>query len=204
MLEVSKLAIPLVAGFLLCGNASAQNNILYVSPKGKVRNHVAYTTIQAAVNAAQPGDGIQVESATYTEEVSVVNKGSLFLHAVGVANNGPPTLNGSISCTATKLTVLGFTIHPQAGNSGIYFTNAPGSYASGNKITGCSVDAIDIYNSSNCTVTSNEIDNSSYAIGIRSSEYLVITNNHGSGVPQVFEYSMPDATDTVTNNNFTP
>jgi len=204
MFEVSKFAIPLVAGFLLCGNASAQN-ILYVSPKGKVRNNVAYTTIQAAVNAAQPGDGIHVESATYTEEVSVINKGSLLIHGVGVANNGPPTLNGSIRCTATKPSVLGgFTIHPQVGNSGIYFNNAPGSYASGTTITGCSVDAIDIYNFSNCIVISNEIDNSSYAIGIRNSEYLVITNNHGSGVQQVFEYSMPDATDTVTNNNFTP
>jgi parallel beta-helix repeat protein len=203
MLEISKLAIPLVAGFLLCGNARAQN-ILYVSPKGKVRNHVAYTKIQDAVNAAKPGDGIQVEAATYTEEVSVVNKGSLLLHAVDVANNGPPTLNGSITCTATKLVVLGFTIHPQLNHSGISFINATGSYASGNTITGCSIDAIDIYNSSNCTVTSNEIDNSSYAIGIRNSEYLVITNNQGSGVPQVFEYSMPDATDTVTNNNFTP
>jgi parallel beta-helix repeat protein len=100
--------------------------------------------------------------------------------------------------------VLGFTIHPQPGNSGISFNNAPGSSASGNTITGCSVDAIDISNSSGCSVTSNEIDNSSYAIGIRNSEYLVIMNNQGSGVQQVFEYSMPDATDTVTNNNFTP
>jgi hypothetical protein len=205
MLEVMKLAIPLVAGFLLCGNVRAE--ILYVNPKGKAGKNPAYTTIQAAMNAAKPGDGIIVDKAAYTEDV-VVTTPSLNLRG----NNGP-TLNGSIMVSANNFSVVGFLIQPQPGYSGIYFNNASGSSAGsagggGNKITGCSVDAIDFYNSSNCSVTNTEIDNSSYAFGIQNSENLVITNNHGSGVQQEFltstGYSLPDATDTVNNNTFTP
>jgi hypothetical protein len=203
MLEVSKLAIPLVAGFLLCGNVRA--DILEVSAKGKVGKNL-YTTIQAAVNAAKPGDTIIVDKATYTEDVLVST-------SLGLRGNNGPTLLGSVTVSATNVTVVGFLIQPRPGYSGIYFNNASGSSAGssaggGNKITGCSVDAIGFDNSSNCSVTNIEIDNSSFAFGIQNSENLVITNNHGSGVPEEFltstGYSLPDATDTVTNNMFTP
>jgi hypothetical protein len=204
MLEVSKLAIPLVAGFLLWGNVRAAT--LEVNQKGKAGKNLTYTTIQDAVTAAQPGDAIIVDKATYTEHV-VVSK-PLILRG----NNGP-TLQGSLTVSGTGLSVVGFLIQPPLGYSGIYFNNASGwsagdSAGGGNKITGCSVDAIDFYNSSNCSVTNIEIDSSAAAFGIRNSENLVITNNHGSGVPQPFltsaGYSQPDATDTVTNNTFTP
>jgi pectin methylesterase-like acyl-CoA thioesterase len=209
MLEVSKLAIPLVAGFLLCGNVTAE--IIEVNPQGKASKNLdpakVYKTIQAAVNAAQPGDVIIVDKASYTEDVLVTTA------SLNLRGNSGPTLLGSLTVSANNFSVVGFLIQPRQGYSGIYFNNASGSSAGtskggGNKITGCSVDAIDFYSSSNCSATNIEIDNSAAAFGIRNSEYLVITNNYGSGVPQEFltstGYSLPNATDTVNNNTFTP
>ncbi len=58
----------LIAGIVLLGAVSVWANDLYVNPTG---TGGAYTSIQTAINAAQPGDTIHVANGTYTEVLNI-------------------------------------------------------------------------------------------------------------------------------------
>src|SRR5205085_1899637 len=92
----------------------------------------------------------------------------------------------------------------QAG--AVYLSNAPQSLVLRNKMVGpptwSGTEGIDFYYSSNCSAKDNEIDNCTYVFGIRSSENLLIADNFGTGNLHLFQYNVPDSTDTVVNNNF--
>jgi Ca2+-binding RTX toxin-like protein len=95
------------------------HNILLVSPDSQ------YTTIQAAVNAANDGDTILVAPGTYTEDVSINGK-ALTIEGFGGANGvGGAVLDGSFTETGAldgKLTIEGFTINATGQQDGISLT----------------------------------------------------------------------------------
>jgi len=65
-----------------------------------------YLTIQAAINAANPGDTVIVHAGTYVENI-VINKASLFLESVERRN---AVIKGSIDIEANGVTLDGFEV----------------------------------------------------------------------------------------------
>ena len=66
----------LAALVVLWGVGSAQADTLYVDSSGMTTDgKMAYTSIQAAVNAASAGSKIIVDAGTYTENVTISTQG---------------------------------------------------------------------------------------------------------------------------------
>jgi parallel beta-helix repeat protein len=79
-----------------------------------------YTSINAAVAAAQPGDTIRVYSGTYHESVNVDK--TLTFQAVPKAGPvivDPGTLGSGFNVQANDVKILGFTVQDAVGNPGI-------------------------------------------------------------------------------------
>lgn len=73
-----------------------------------------FATIQAAINAAAPGDTINVAAGTYTELITV-NKANLILTATGAATIQDPAGGFAlVTITSNGVTINGFTIHSTA------------------------------------------------------------------------------------------
>jgi hypothetical protein len=125
MFRTTQIAIA-VAAVLLLKTASAGAATLYVDPSGQARKHQAYTSIQKAVDVANPGDTILVYPATYTENV-IITTDHLTLR--GWQHGRDPTrinprgsesiIDGYVTIDAAYVTVNGFTVSTSAGNWGI-------------------------------------------------------------------------------------
>lgn len=98
-------AILLIIGF-------AQANIITVCPEG-----CNYTSIQAAVYAAQPNDTIEVQSGTYNE--SVVLTKNINFNGVDTGN-GDPIVNGDLYKNSYTMVLRGFSFQS-------IFSNVPNS-----------------------------------------------------------------------------
>jgi len=111
-----------------------------------------YSTIQAAINAASPGDAIMIKGGTYDENV-VVNKG---LSLVG-EDRDTTIIDGKgkdvIWVTASQVLISGFTL--QNGQTGI---------------------KLDAYSNDN-TITDNRINNNETGIVLQGSSRNRIINN---------------------------
>src|SRR5512136_2379749 len=104
-------ALALVLAFSLLATTPVAASTLTVNT-GLPNMPPNYWTIQAAVNAANPGDTIMVAAATYNENV-VINKANLTLKSQTVLGAIiKPTTSGSnaVYITADGVTVDGFEI----------------------------------------------------------------------------------------------
>jgi len=82
--------------------------------------HAQFTTISAAVAAAQPGDTIRVFAGTYQESVTV-NKSLTFVadHHGGNVVVNPGTAGSGFNVQADNVRIFGFTIEDATGAAGI-------------------------------------------------------------------------------------
>lgn len=114
------LAFSLALGLMVFVNKKASAAILIVDDGGPVTCAGAtFVTIQSAVNAASPGDTIQVCAGTYNEDVTIPAtltglslKGAQAGVPVTGRTFGSPTestVNGTISISAPNVTVDGFS-----------------------------------------------------------------------------------------------
>ncbi len=126
-----------------------------------------FTSIQDAINAACPGDTIEVESGTYYEHVNV-NK-TLILSGVGSPIVDGSSTGNAITMNADGCTIQGFMAR-NSGNSGIYVTSS-GNTISGNTATG---NYVGIFLSSSCSniISGNTANNNS-----RTGIYLASSSN---------------------------
>jgi RHS repeat-associated protein len=154
MLLVGILSVP------LAGVVQAEPNTIYVPDN--------YSTIQQAVNAANPGDTIVVRDGTYTENVNV-NKDHLTIRS---ENGAETTIVQAESSSGNKdyvfkilagyVSMSGFTV--RGGNVGIRLNEVSHCDISNNNVMNNS-DGLWIYRVSNSMFKNNNI-NFNYSSGI--------------------------------------
>ncbi len=136
-----------VVVLLICLGAFWLMGFIVVSPVQNVTQNTSYSTIQAAVDAANPGDVIQVSPGTYTEKVTITKSLTLKGPHYGVCANDPtdltqlntgrdsgeavisPSTNGNaftISAGVDNVTIDGFKIAGGTVTSAIYLWNGDG------------------------------------------------------------------------------
>lgn len=114
-----------------------------------------YTTIQEAINQANPGDTIQVSSGTYQENL-FINK---TLTLIGEDKNntileGSGCGNAVIQANLTTVNISGFTI--KGGSNGIWLEKCSGSVINGNNVNATDR-SIWLHYSHNNTVSDNTV-----------------------------------------------
>jgi len=180
--------------------ASANGSTYYVATNGVDPDGSswakAYTTIQAAVNAASSNDTIIVGSSgtghgtgTYTENVDIgSSKTGLTIQSESGYNNTTVVASSSsdhvFDVTADNVTIDGLTIYGATDNeeAGIILSGVSGCTIENNR---CGYDSdhknyygVYLSSSSNNTLTSNTANsNTSYGIRLFSSSNNTLTNN---------------------------
>ena len=145
-----------------------------------------YPTIQAAIDAADSGDTIQVNSGTYDEEV-VVNKRLI------LKGSGLPIITSStgdaITLTASDCTIRDFTVMG-AGGVGIYVDNSDGHIIEHNTIKdneneGIYVDGFDFGSDGHTIQNNNVTGNKNGGIVLDTSNTNIIRDNNVTNNYQV-------------------
>lgn len=130
-------------------------------PVHNINKGTNYTTIQAAINDASPGDEIHVDSGMYYENVNVTKR--LILRGIGRPVVNASGSGSAITLAAEGITLEGFTatggrsgIQVSSNNNTVKWNNANSNYRGG----------IDMSSSSNNTVSGNNASNNSWGIGL--------------------------------------
>ena len=183
-----------------------------------------YTTIQAAINDACPGDTILVQSGTYSERV-VVNK-TLTLQGVGSPVVDSGGLGNAFTLSAPNCTLQGFVarnsgfnyagiVAVSSGNTitgntasgsryGIHLASSSGNTITGNTASGNIVNGIDLYQSTGNNISGNTVtSNSNRGIVIYFSNGNTISGNTASGNPDSGIFLQSASSNIVTNNRAT-
>lgn len=110
-----------LATFLLLDTLHATAGFVYVDPSGVTPGgQAAYTTIQAAINAAPVGSSIIVDAGRYSENVTISQQGITLEGAQAGVNPfagraGPESiLDGTITINSANVTIDGFTVTANA------------------------------------------------------------------------------------------
>jgi hypothetical protein len=111
-----------VGGFFVFGGGSVFS-AESVTPVHNTTQDTSYTTIQAAINAADPGDTIEVDAGTYTGHVTINKnltlKGAQFGVAADDRNDDEAIIEGSfkLEAPATDVIIDGFSFIANSGNN---------------------------------------------------------------------------------------
>ncbi|MEA2522407.1 MAG: hypothetical protein QOI81_2053 [Actinomycetota bacterium] len=177
----SLLLLPLSLGALLVPQSALAANVLHVDKKnshcsdsGNGTASAPYCTIQAAVNKANPGTTVLVESGIYSEKVSVNVSGTstapIVIQAAGGANvtvTSPG--NGFALNNVNWVTLDGFIIADSIGYgvlaSGCNHVTVSNNHVSGSgkKTAGNTRYAILVRDTTNSTISNNITDHNSDA-----------------------------------------
>ncbi len=147
-----------------------------------------YTTIQSAVNAANPGDTINVASGTYTEDVNITKSVTLN----GLAGAKLVVVDGSssngMSINANNVTIQGFDIEGPVSSSYTTYTwssnisrgivvasGVTGFTITNNKVENLRNDILIDGRGNTGSVTNNVIDNSKSGISVQYTDGTGIT-----------------------------
>lgn len=140
-----------------------------------------YTSIQEAIDAADPGDTILVYSGYYQENVRVYKQ--LTLKGIEEDEEGLPIVDASenhgsaVHITADGCTISGFkVINGGEFDDGILLTRSDGSTISNNIING-NEGGIVLYCSNNNNISGNVISNNDWGIYVDRSDNNVISAN---------------------------
>ncbi|GEM_PF-493301 len=136
-----------------------------------------YTSIQAAIDAACPGDTIEVQSGTYNENV-VVNK-TLTLRGLDTGGGMPVVDAGGsgsvITLSTDRCTLEGF-VATNGAEAGIWVTSNDNTI-SGNTATGNDDGILLFHSSNNNRLTNNTVTDNLYGIYLTDSHGNTISSN---------------------------
>ncbi len=159
---------------------SIQRQVSVEANPGIVYVPGTYSTIQAAINGANPGDTILVRNGTYIENVVVNKSMSLIAENRYLAIIDGGGNDNVVYVTADNVTICGFTVKNSGtgiASSGINIHSSSGNNVSWNRIESNN-DGVRIYSSSDDTVSGNIISFSSNdGIGLHSSQDCAISDN---------------------------
>ena len=169
-----------------------------------------YSTIQAAINAANSGDIIQVAAGTYYEHVLVnkavklrgANRASIIDGQLGT----PMILN----VTASNVEISGFTIQNGGNNGGIWL----GAWSLPPPIkTGINITNNALINNGDCVyfgyvtysiICNNTMENSHYGIELGDSNFNTIKGNTIKGMTRrAIDFYTRSSNNIIINNNMT-
>jgi len=195
---IPKLAAATLMCLLVLGQAHA--DVIAVCPSG-----CNYTSISEAIDAAEPGDVIEVQSGTYYENVNVTKQ----LTLLGVdTGGGRPVVDAGQKGSAITLSAEGVTV------DGFVVTNSIRSYEnlwSGIKVNSnnniiinntatINENGIWANNSDNNTIAENSLNESHYAgIRLESSKNNTIKNNNF--IYNVYGIYLAGSADNSLNGN---
>jgi parallel beta-helix repeat protein len=142
-----------VLAIILLSNASART--ITVDDGGGQQ----YTSIRAAVNAANAGDTIYIYSGIYNEQVMInksinlqgENNQNTIIKGTGASLSGIYITTNYVNVSNLKVENFGF---------GIYLYSISNNIIASNTVANCSWDGIYLYSSSNNIITSNIVANS--------------------------------------------
>jgi hypothetical protein len=128
------------------GLAWVQAATLHVEPTG------AYTTIQAALNAATSGDTIIVKPGTYDENPVILTPG------LSIEAEDSVVINGHVTIDAAFTTFEGFTVNSVAANNWAIAISSGASNTTGT--------VLPVNPANNCTIKDNAVTSGEYGIVI--------------------------------------
>ena len=167
--RLCKIIALLLLLFLTFITASAPFHVAKANPSTL---HVPqdFTTIQEAINAANPGDTIQVSGGrTYSENLIITK--SLNLEGASPTNtiiDGSGLGSGINITSANDIFISGFTVKNTGQvDSGILIDSSTNTTLSGNVIvTSSATDGVEIINSDSSTVRNNTLTGNLYGVSI--------------------------------------
>jgi len=118
-----------------------------------------YTSIQAAIDASNPGDTVHVFSGTYHEQVSIAKSLSLVGQGSDTTIIDGGRIGTVVNVTADRVNVAGFTVtnsSTDTGDAGIKLFHANNSHVTDNNLTQ-NYAGIEVYYSNNNTVAGNTL-----------------------------------------------
>jgi nitrous oxidase accessory protein NosD len=171
-----------IRGIVLAAVGSAVAALTFASP-ASANTHVVHPgeSIQAAVDAALPGDTVLVKPGTYRESVTIRTDG-LTLHAQGSVTLQPPRY-GSSDCYLPNLDV-GICVSPAAlsAGSGSYTRRVRDVTIAGFRVVGFEGNGVFGYRTVNLTVSHvAAADNTAYGIASFEGIGTTFTRNEVSG-----------------------
>ena len=168
-----------------------------------------YTSIQAAIDAANPGDTIFVFNGTYYENVWVNKQITLMGEGADVVTVQPASASWNVFVvSADYVNLSGFNVEGAPGSGatgapvGILLTNVVHCVIS-NNIISYTASGIRVISSSNNIVSSNNISNCYWGIFARSSSNNVIGNNDISATYDSGVFLWQSQNNTITSNTIT-
>ncbi|MBU1940137.1 MAG: right-handed parallel beta-helix repeat-containing protein, partial [Candidatus Thermoplasmatota archaeon] len=192
LLFMVSMVSPLTIGVVV--QQTNRGDTLYVGGSGPGN----YTTIQEAVNAAEPGDTVFVydESSPYNESITIAKSINL-----GGENKTTTVIEGNegIEINADLVTISGFTVKYV-----ISLNSCHNITISDNTIHGKSWNSIELIDSYNNKISYNEISGSIHGIELLYSSNNIITNNIFSNINTYGIFiSLRSNNNMITGNNIT-
>lgn len=187
----------LVLHLMTAGNAAA-TVISVNNSTGQVAN---FTSIQAAVDAANPGDEIVVKPGIYEENIAITRNISIVSESGNFSDTIVRAADSSqdiFSIWTNGVSIRGFDING-SDLSGIHFYGVIDCLVENNKLSNNSC-GIDLYMiSSHNTLNNNEISDSLTGISLSGSWYNNMSNNSISNCSSGI--SLFDSTNNILENN---
>jgi parallel beta-helix repeat protein len=185
--------------FVSIGCASAATH--YVDPG---------ESIQAAVNAANSGDTIIVRDGTYTENINVYKRLTIFSEngSASTIVNAINSYDHVFEVTADWVDISGFTVMGATGyrKAGIRLGSSVGHYNISDNIASNNYGGICLISSSDNNLANNNASNNYFGIRLKSSNNNTVTSNIASnnsyGISIIDSSSNNTLTNNIANDNF--